>query len=96
MERPGNVEIQLDLLLDYRTNVKLYPEFHAYFRKYQPKLLAVWGDQDPYFSPPGALGFKKDDPNATVKFYPTGHFALETHCAEIGQDILAFMDSLTQ
>ena len=94
MERPGNVEIQLDLILDYRTNVKLYPEFQAYFRKYQPKLLAVWGSKDPYFSPPGAEGFKKDIPNAIVKFYDTGHFALETHCEEIGQDILAFMPGL--
>jgi len=94
MERPGNVEIQLDLLYDYRTNVKLYPAFQAYFRQYQPKLLAVWGSKDPYFSPAGAEGFKKDDPNAVVKFYDTGHFALETYCAEIGEDILEFMPGL--
>ena len=94
MERPENVEIQLDLILDYRTNVKLYPEFQAYFRKYQPKLLAVWGSKDPYFSPAGAEGFKKDDPNTTVKFYDTGHFALETHCEEIGNDILTFIPGL--
>jgi pimeloyl-ACP methyl ester carboxylesterase len=91
MQRTGNVEIQLDLLLDYRTNVQLYPQFQAYFRKYQPRLLAVWGSNDPYFSPAGAEGFKRDDPNAIVKFYDTGHFALETHGEEIAQDILEFM-----
>lgn len=96
MQRPGNVEIQLDLLRDYRTNVALYPAFQAYFRKYQPKLLAVWGSKDPYFSPAGAEGFKKDDPNTIVKFYDTGHFALETHGEEIGQDILDFMPDLPQ
>ncbi len=96
MQRPGNVEIQLDLLLDYRTNVKLYPQFQAYFRKYQPKLLATWGNKDPYFAPPGALAFKKDIAGATVKFYDTGHFALETHCNEISQDILEFMHDLPQ
>lgn len=94
MKRPDNIEKQLDILLDYRTNVKLYPAFQAYFRKYQPKLLAVWGNRDPYFGPAGADGYKKDDPNAIVKFYDTGHFALETNCDEIGQDILAFMTGL--
>jgi pimeloyl-ACP methyl ester carboxylesterase len=94
MQRPGNVEIQLDLLLDYRTNVQLYPQFQAYFRKYQPRLLAVWGSKDPYFSPAGAEGFKRDDPNAIVKLYDTGHFALETHGEEIAQDILEFMQDL--
>jgi pimeloyl-ACP methyl ester carboxylesterase len=94
MQRPGNVEIQLDLLLDYRTNVRIYPQFQAYFCKYQPKLLAVWGNKDPYFSPAGAEGFKRDIPGAIVKFYDTGHFALETHCEEIGQDILGFMAGL--
>ncbi len=94
MERPGNVEIQIDLLLDYRTNVALYPAFQAYFRKYQPPILAVWGTKDPYFSPAGAEAFKKDVPKATVKFYDTGHFALETHCVDIGDDILSFMKML--
>jgi len=94
MQRPGNIDIQLDLLLDYRTNIAMYPTFQAYFRKYQPKLLAVWGNKDPYFSPPGAEAFKKDIPDAIVKFYDTGHFALETHCEEIGQDILKFMPGL--
>jgi pimeloyl-ACP methyl ester carboxylesterase len=91
MDRPGNTEMQLDLLLDYRNNIALYPTFQAYFRQYKPELLAVWGNKDPYFSPAGAEAFKKDDPNTVVKFYDTGHFALETHYREIGQDILEFM-----
>jgi len=91
LDRPGNVEIQLDLLKDYKSNVKLYPRFHDYFRKHQPPLLAVWGDRDPYFLPAGAEAYRRDNPNATVKFYDTGHFALETHAAEIGQDVVAFL-----
>ncbi|QNK63624.1 alpha/beta hydrolase [Pedobacter sp. PAMC26386] len=96
LDRPGNVEIQLDLLKDYSTNVALYPEFQAYFRKYKPQLLAVWGSEDPYFLPAGANGYQKDDPNARVKFYKTGHFALETHGKEISQDILGFLAGLLQ
>ncbi|MFC0515790.1 alpha/beta fold hydrolase [Mucilaginibacter angelicae] len=94
LDRPGNVEIQLDLMLDYRTNVALYPKFQAYFREHKPKLLAVWGNKDPFFLPAGAEGYKRDNPNATVKFYNTGHFALETHGKEIGQDVLDFLGGL--
>jgi pimeloyl-ACP methyl ester carboxylesterase len=94
LDRPGNVEIQLDLLKDYANNVKLYPAFHVYFKKYQPKLLAVWGNKDPFFLPAGAKAYQKDIPGATVKFYDTGHFALETHAQEIGQDILQFLSTL--
>ncbi|MET4084192.1 pimeloyl-ACP methyl ester carboxylesterase [Pedobacter sp. UYP30] len=94
LDRPGNVEIQLDLLKDYANNVKLYPAWQAYLRKYHPPLLAVWGDKDPYFLPAGAEGYKIDNPNAHVKFYNTGHFALETNCEEIGKDILTFLDAL--
>jgi pimeloyl-ACP methyl ester carboxylesterase len=78
LARPGNVDIQLDLFLDYANNVKLYPRFQEYFRTAKPPLLAVWGKFDPYFVPAGAEAFKKDIPHATVKFLPTGHFALET------------------
>ena len=94
LDRPGNIEIQLDIMLDYRENVKRYPAFHAYFRQFQPPLLAVWGDRDPFFLPAGAEAYKKDIPGAIVKFYSTGHFALETHLAEIGQEILSFLGSL--
>ncbi|SEO47969.1 Pimeloyl-ACP methyl ester carboxylesterase [Mucilaginibacter gossypiicola] len=94
LDRPGNVEIQLDLMLDYRTNVALYPKFQAYFREYKPKLIAVWGNKDPFFLPAGAEGYKRDNPNAIVKFYNTGHFALETHAKEIGKDVLDFLGDL--
>jgi pimeloyl-ACP methyl ester carboxylesterase len=94
LDQPGHLEIQLDLMLDYRTNVALYPKFQAYFRDKKPKLLAVWGNKDPFFLPPGAEGYKKDIPDAKVKFYDTGHFALETHVQEIGADILDFMKDL--
>lgn len=94
LDRPGNIEIQLDLMKDYRTNVALYPKFHEYFRKHQPKLLLVWGNKDPYFLPAGAEAYKKDIPNAKLKFYNTGHFALETHAVEIGAEIVEFMGTL--
>ena len=83
LSRPGNVDIQLDLFLDYANNVKLYPTFQEYFRAAQPALLAIWGEFDPYFIPAGAKAFKKDLPNATVQFLPTGHFVLETHLEEV-------------
>lgn len=94
LDRPQSAEIQLDLLKDYKTNVALYPKFQEYFRTNKPKLLAVWGNKDPFFLPAGAEAYKKDIPDATVKFYNTGHFALETHVNEIGNDILKFMATL--
>lgn len=90
--RPGNVEIQLDLFLDYATNVARYPEFQAYFRKHRPPLLAVWGRNDPFFLDAGAEAFKRDVPNAEVHFFDTGHFALETHVDEIGPVIRDFLE----
>jgi len=91
LQRPGNVEIQLDLFLDYANNLKLYPAFQAYFRKHQPPLLAVWGKNDPFFIPPGAEAYRRDNPNAQVAFLDTGHFALETHVDEIARQINAFL-----
>jgi pimeloyl-ACP methyl ester carboxylesterase len=91
LARPGNEEIQLDLFLDYASNVALYPEFQAYFRTKQPPLLAVWGRNDPFFLPAGAEAFRRDNPEAEVHFYDTGHFALETHASEIGATILDFL-----
>ena len=89
--RPGNDEIQLDLFLDYASNVALYPKFQAFFRENHPPLLAVWGQNDPFFLPAGAKAFKRDNPNAKVQFFDTGHFALETHVDEIGETILQFL-----
>ena len=91
LARPGNVDIQLDLFLDYANNVKLYPKFQEYFRTAKPPLLAVWGKFDPYFIPAGAEAFRKDIPTATVKFLPTGHFALETHLQEIAIAMREFL-----
>lgn len=91
LARPGNDEIQLDLFLDYAGNVALYPKFQEYFRKEQPPLLAVWGQNDPFFLPPGAKAFLRDNPNTVVRFFDTGHFALETHAAEIGAEIRTFL-----
>lgn len=91
LARPGNDEIQLDLIGDYASNVAAYPRFQAYLRGNQPPLLAVWGRNDPFFLPAGAETFRRDVPNAEICFYETGHFALETHATEISQAIRAFL-----
>jgi pimeloyl-ACP methyl ester carboxylesterase len=91
MARPGADDIQLDLILDYRTNVAAYPAFQAYLRKHQPPLLAVWGKHDPAFIPPGALAFGKDIPDAEIHLLDAGHFALETHAPEIAHYIRDFL-----
>jgi pimeloyl-ACP methyl ester carboxylesterase len=91
LARPGNVEIQLDLFLDYANNVKLYPNFQEYFRTSKPPLLAIWGKNDLYFIPPGAEAFRRDIPNAIVQFLDTGHFALETHLEEIATAMRTFL-----
>jgi pimeloyl-ACP methyl ester carboxylesterase len=91
LARDGADEIQLDLFLDYASNVALYPAFHEYFRTTQPPLLAVWGSNDPFFLPAGAEAFRRDIPDAEVRFVPTGHFALETHVAEVAAAIREFL-----
>src|SRR5262249_2694133 len=93
LERPGNIEIQLDLFLDYASNVKLYPKFQEYFRKVRPPLLAIWGKNDPFFIPAGAEAYRKDIPDAKVQFLDTGHFAIETHVVEIAAAIEAFFEA---
>jgi pimeloyl-ACP methyl ester carboxylesterase len=89
--QPGIAEVQLDLFGDYQSNVALYPKFQAYFRTHQPALLATWGRNDPFFLPAGAEAFKRDIPSAVVRFFDTGHFALETHAGEIAATIRAFL-----
>jgi pimeloyl-ACP methyl ester carboxylesterase len=91
LARPGAHEAQLDLFLDYASNVALYPEFQTYFRSHQPPLLAAWGRNDPFFLPAGAEAYKRDIPAADVRFFDTGHFALETHGAEIASAIRTFL-----
>jgi pimeloyl-ACP methyl ester carboxylesterase len=91
LARPGAAEVQLDLIGDYKSNVALYPTFQKYFRDHKPPLLAVWGKNDPFFLPPGAEAFKLDIPAADVRFFDTGHFALETHAKEIAAAIREFL-----
>lgn len=91
LARPGNDEIQLDLLLDYQSNVALYPAIQAYLRQHQPPLLAIWGRNDPFFIPAGAEAFKRDLPCADIRFVESGHFALETHASEIGAAMRGFL-----
>jgi len=92
LERPGNKDIQLDLFLDYASNLPLYPVFQKYFSDAKPPLLAIWGKHDPFFIPAGAEAYRRDNPNAVVEFLDTGHFALETHFEKIASEIGRLMD----
>ena len=89
--KPDYAEIQNDLILDYRSNVALYPEFQRYFREHQPPLIAVWGKNDPSFIPAGAMAFLRDLPKAEIHLVNSGHFALETHAQEIARLMLEFL-----
>jgi pimeloyl-ACP methyl ester carboxylesterase len=91
LARPGAAQVQLDLFGDYKSNVALYPAFQEYFRTRKPRFLAVWGRNDPFFLPAGAEAFKRDIPEADVRFLNTGHFALETHVKEIADAIRDFL-----
>jgi len=91
LARPGADDVQLDLFGDYKSNVALYPTFQKYFRTHKPRFLAVWGKNDPFFLPAGAEAFMRDIPDAVVRFFDTGHFALETHAAEIAAAIRDFL-----
>ena len=91
LTRPGADELQLDLFGDYKSNVALYPTFQRYFRTHKPPFLAVWGKNDPFFLPQGAEAFKRDIPKAVIRFFDTGHFALETHAAEIAAAMCEFL-----
>jgi pimeloyl-ACP methyl ester carboxylesterase len=90
LDRPGNGDIQLDMLYDYRTNVPLYPDFQAFFRKYQPPMLIVWGKNDFIFPAEGAAPYQRDLPKVETHLLDTGHFALETHGEEIASRIEKF------
>ena len=91
LARPGNDDIQLDLLGDYKTNVALYGDIQNYLRTHRPPLLAIWGKNDPFFVPAGAEAFKRDVPRADIRFVDSGHFALETHAREIGAAMREFL-----
>jgi pimeloyl-ACP methyl ester carboxylesterase len=92
LDRPGNQEIQLDLFYDYRTNLPLYPQWQAWFRRAKPPTLVVWGKNDDIFVAAGAAPYARDIPDAEVHMLDTGHFALETHGHEIAELIRDFMD----
>lgn len=91
LSRPGNIEAQLNLLYDYRTNLSLYSRFHEFFRSYQPPTLIAWGRYDPFFTVAGAEAYRRDLPNAELHYLETGHFALETHADRIASLIRDFM-----
>ena len=91
LARPGADDVQLDLFGDYKSNVALYPAFQEYFRTQKPPFLAAWGKNDPFFLPAGAEAFKRDIPEAAVRFFDTGHFALETHASEIAAAIRSLL-----
>jgi pimeloyl-ACP methyl ester carboxylesterase len=94
LDRSQSAEIQLDLITNYLTNIALYPKFQEYFRTHRPPTLAVWGKNDPFFLPAGAEAYRRDNPSAKVILYDTGHFALETHAAEIGAEIRDFLRTI--
>ena len=91
LARPGADEIQLDLFGDYKSNISLYPAFQDSFRTHKPPFLAVWGKHDPFFLPAGATAFKRDMPRADIRFFDTGHFALETHAEPIASAMREFL-----
>ncbi|KAJ5576991.1 hydrolase-like protein [Penicillium sp. DV-2018c] len=94
LQRPGNKEIQLDLFMDYRTNIPQYADFQRFFRDSQVPLLAIWGKNDAFFIPPGAEAFKRDLPKAEIKLVDGGHFLVESHTELIAQDMLAFLSKV--
>ena len=91
---PDYAEKQSDLIFDYQNNVKLYPVFQEYLRTYQPKLLAIWGKDDPSFIWKGAEAFRKDLPNSRIVPVSSGHFALENCCREIAEEIIDYVKTI--
>jgi len=94
LERPGNKDIQLDLFLDYANNLTRYPDFQDFFRRTQLPTLVIWGRNDPFFIPPGAQAYRRDNPRADIELLDTGHFALETHGQYIGRRIIEVLGNV--
>lgn len=92
LDRPGNNDIQLAMIYDYRSNLPKYPEWQAYFRKHRPPTLVVWGKNDKIFLASGAEPYRRDNPDAEVHLLDTGHFALETHGPQIATLIREFLE----
>ncbi len=93
MARPGVEDIQLDLILDYASNLALYPDFQAYFRAHRPPLLAIWGRNNPHFVPAGALAYHRDLPDAEVVLPDCGHVLPEERPEEVVRHVLAMAAS---
>jgi pimeloyl-ACP methyl ester carboxylesterase len=93
LNRPGNKEVQLDLLLDYQNNLALYPKWQQYFRTSQPPMLIVWGKNDVCFPARGAEAYERDIKDLDFHLLDTGHFALEDSVDQIADLMLAFLDS---
>jgi pimeloyl-ACP methyl ester carboxylesterase len=91
LARPGMMDLQTDLKLDYKANIERYPQYQQYLRTYRPPLLAIWGKNDTFFIPPGAEAFKRDVPAADVRLLDAGHFALETNLDDIASAILSMV-----
>jgi pimeloyl-ACP methyl ester carboxylesterase len=91
LDRPGNDSIQLDLLHDYQSNLALYDNWHEYFRARQPRMLIVWGTNDPFFTVEGAKAYQRDIPHAELHLIDTGHFALEESGDFIAERIRKFL-----
>lgn len=91
LDLPGRDRIQLDLALDYHSNLALYPRWQAWLRAHQPPALIVWGRHDPFFTEAGARAYLADLPDATLALFETGHFALEECLAEIAPLIADFL-----
>ena len=92
INRPGNKDIMLALLYDYRNNLAQYAEWHEYFRIHQPPTLIVWGKNDVIFPAEGARAYIRDLPRAELHLLDTGHFALEDKGNEIARLMLDFFD----
>jgi pimeloyl-ACP methyl ester carboxylesterase len=93
LDRPGNTEIQLALLYDYRNNLARYPAWQAYLREQQPPMLVVWGVNDPFFTVAGANAYKRDVPEAELHFFGGGHFMLEEYSAQVAAVIKSFLQA---
>jgi pimeloyl-ACP methyl ester carboxylesterase len=91
LDRPGNAEIQLDLLYNYQSNVALYPRWHEYFRSRKPRMLILWGKNDPFFTVEGAKAYQRDIPQAELHLIDTGHFALEDSSDFIAERMRKFL-----
>jgi pimeloyl-ACP methyl ester carboxylesterase len=91
LAKPGQREIQADLLCDYRTNVASYPTWQTWLRAYKPPTLVVWGRNDPSFIAPGGEAFRRDLPDAEIHLLDAGHFALDEKNDEIAGLILEFL-----